>query len=171
MRHTTTTALFQHSLQTTDRWLKEIMGELGWADRHKAYTALRATLHALRERLPVDECAQLSAQLPLVVRGVYWEGWNPSCTKPEHGTFLKEVHAAFKHDPKTDPEQVARAVFKALASEISAGEMEDVRSILPQPIRRLMPAADSDRPAPAPTRRRESIALEPGAVSAVHWGA
>jgi uncharacterized protein (DUF2267 family) len=179
MRHTTTSSLFQHSLQTTDRWLKEIMTDLGWADRHKAYTALRATLHALREHLPVDECAQLSAQLPLVVRGLYWEGWNPSCGHTDRD-FLVLVHAAFKHDPEVDAERVVRAVFGVLAKEVSAGEMEDVRSILPRDVRTLMPLAKgpgepvSRRPeaaAAAPSIRREAAMLEPGDVGAVRWGA
>lgn len=168
MRHTTTAALFQHSLQTTDRWLQEIMTELGWTDRHKAYTALRATLQTLREHLPVDECAQLSAQLPLVLRGVYWEGWNPCATGPKE-PFLAAIHAAFKHDPRTDPERVARAVFKALTSEISTGEMQDVRGILPRDIRRLLP--DAPHMEPVAAVQTEPVALETGDVSAVHWGA
>lgn len=172
MRHTTTTTLFQHSLQTTDRWLSEIMAELGWTNRHKAYTALRATLQALRGQLPVDECAQLSAQLPMVVRGIYWEGWDPSCAKHSHDMFLTQVHAAFKHDPATDPQQVARAVFKILAREVSTGEMEDIRSILPRQIRALMPAANSaDEASLALPKQHEPVSLEPGDVGAVHWGA
>lgn len=170
MRHTTTAALFQHSLQTTDRWLKQIMVELGWDDQHKAYTALRATLHALREQLPVDECAQLSAQLPLVLRGVYWEGWNPTCTTPTHDAFLTDIHAAFRHNPNIDPEQVARAFFKALAKEISAGEMEDVRSILPRDIRRLAPSP-VDAGERLSARHREPVMLEAGDVGAAYWGA
>lgn len=167
MRHTTTSALFQSSLQTTDRWLREIMMELGWGDAHKAYTALRAVLHALRERVPVDECGQLSAQLPLIVRGVFWEGWNPRCVKTSHDTFLSDIHAAFKHDPATDPERVARAVFKALAKEISTGEMDDIRGILPRDIRKLVPQiVDSGTPI-----RREAVRLMPGDAGAAHWGA
>lgn len=184
MRHTTTAALFQRSLQTTDRWLKEIATDLGWSDLHKSYTALRATLHALREQLPVDECAQLSAQLPLMLRGAYWEGWDPHCTKSPHGAFLNAVHAAFKHDPDLDPERVARAVFKALAREISMGEMADVRGILPRDIRRLIPdpqrsgepvSARLARPASLPGRNtsgelREPVGLRAGDVGAAHWG-
>ncbi|HLG73059.1 MAG TPA: DUF2267 domain-containing protein [Chloroflexota bacterium] len=155
---------------------------MGWTDRHKAYTALRATLHALRERLRVDESAQLSAQLPLVIRGVYWEGWNPHRTTDR--PFLAEIHAAFRHDPEVDPECAARAVFSAMIREVSAGEMEDVRSILPRDIRMLMPTAKSaGEPLSRQSRRtaqaRVSLpvvpgheaALEPGDVGAARWGA
>jgi uncharacterized protein (DUF2267 family) len=164
MRHTTTAGLFQHSLQTTDRWLKEIAAQLGWDDQRKGYTALRVTFHALRDRLPVNEAAQLSAQLPLVLRGVFWEGWNPAADKPPHGTFAVELHAGFRHDPEVDPEHVARAVFNVMTKEISAGEMDDVRSIVPQDMRDLMPAPGSQ-----PRHRHE--AAEAGSISAAHWGA
>jgi uncharacterized protein (DUF2267 family) len=54
------------------------MEVLGWPNRHKAYLALRATLHALRDRLTVEEVAQLGAQLPTLIRGFYYEGWDPT---------------------------------------------------------------------------------------------
>jgi|SRR5579884_2277841 uncharacterized protein (DUF2267 family) len=164
MRPTTTAGLFQHSLQTTDRWLKEITAQLGWADQRKGYKALRVTFHALRDRLPVNEAAQLSAQLPLVLRGIFWEGWNPAADKPHHGTFAVELHAGFRHNPEVDPEDVARAVFAVMTKEISAGEMDDVRSIVPQDMRDLMPAPGSQR-----CHRHE--AAEAGSISAAHWGA
>ena len=58
-------AVFDTTLQKTNAWLKEVMDELGSSDRHQAYLALRAVLHALRDRLTVEEVAQLGAQLPM----------------------------------------------------------------------------------------------------------
>ena len=70
--------VFETTLHKANRWLKELMEELGWEDRHAAYLALRATLHALRDRLTVEEVAHLGAQLPMLIRGVYYEGWDPT---------------------------------------------------------------------------------------------
>ena len=53
--------VFDRTLQTTNIWLGEVMREAEWPDRHKAYRAVRIVLHALRDRLPVDEAAHLSA--------------------------------------------------------------------------------------------------------------
>ena len=72
---------FETTLQTTHIWLDEIMQDLGWDDRHKAYHALRAVLHTLRNRLPADEVAHLAAQLPMLSAafitkaGVRGPGW------------------------------------------------------------------------------------------------
>lgn len=60
---------FDTTIHKTNAWLNELRQELGWDDRHAVYLALRATLHALRDRITVEEVAQLGAQLPMLVRG------------------------------------------------------------------------------------------------------
>ena len=72
--------LIDRSVEKTNVWLKELAEELGTDDRKFAYRVLRAYLHAVRDRLMVDEAAQLAAQLPELVRGIYYEGWVPSRT-------------------------------------------------------------------------------------------
>jgi hypothetical protein len=62
----------------TNSWLKELMELMGWEDRHRAYHALRVVLHALRDHLTIDEVVTLGAQLPMLVRGFYYEGWHPT---------------------------------------------------------------------------------------------
>src|SRR5258708_3302805 len=111
----TSLSAFSSTLQITNVWLNEIMDRLSWEDRHRAYQALRAVLHALRGRLSVDHAAALAAQLPLLVRGIYYEGWHP------HGKPLKERHKqeflihianAFRNDPEVNSERVVKAVFQ-----------------------------------------------------------
>ena len=71
-------AAFDSTLHTTNAWLAEIQMRTGWQGRHAAYHALCAVLHALRDRLTVDEAVALGAQLPMLVRGFYYEGWHPA---------------------------------------------------------------------------------------------
>jgi uncharacterized protein (DUF2267 family) len=134
--------VFDTTIQKTNLWLKEMMDELGWDDRHKVYQGLRATLHALRDRLTPEEAVQLGAQLPLLVRGVYYEGWTPvgKPHKERHlAAFLAPIQAHFRNDPRVDAEAVARAVFKVLDEHITAGEMEDIRHVLPKELNTLWP--------------------------------
>jgi len=129
--------VFDTTIHKTNRWLQELMELLGWHDRHKAYLALRATLHALRDRLTVEEAAQLGAQLPMLVRGFYYEGWNPS-RKPKRERhkeqFLERIGREVTVD---DLERVVRAVFHLIASRVSDGETEGVKQVLPSELRDL----------------------------------
>jgi len=137
---TTGLEVFDTTIQKTNLWLKDIMQELGWEDRHKAYMALRTTLHALRDRLTLEETAQFGAQLPILIRGLYYEGWNPTGQphKVRHTfEFLAPIRDYFKDDWQVEPEEIARAVFKVCAAHISAGEIEDIKHLLPQELKEL----------------------------------
>jgi uncharacterized protein (DUF2267 family) len=118
------------------------MAELCWEDQHKAYLALKATLHALRDRLTVAETAHLGAQLPMLIRGFYYEGWNPAGkpVKERHAEeFVAHVRDDLKKDEAMHAEQIVRGVFRMLAKRVSEGEIEDIKHVLPPELRALWP--------------------------------
>jgi len=135
----------ENTVHTTNTWLNEVRDELSWQDRHRAYRALRAVLHALRDRLTVAETADLGAQLPMLIRGLYYEGWVPA-GKPlkerKKEDFLAHIAAEFRDDPRIFPEGLAWAVFTVLQRHVSAGEIQDVKHILPAEIRSLWPGSE-----------------------------
>lgn len=132
---------FDTTIHKTNAWLNELRQELGWDDRHAAYLALRATLHALRDRITVEEVAQLGAQLPMLVRGFYYEGWDPTARplKQTRQQFLDRIGEQFKGE-NVDPEAIAGAVFAVLEHRIAEGEIQDVMQVLPLDLRNLWPA-------------------------------
>lgn len=139
---TTQHELFSNTLQKTHIWLHDLMEELSWEDQHRAYLALRATLHALRDRLTVDEATHLGAQLPMLIRGFYYEGWSPAGKpiKERHkDEFCAHVKASFKQEADIDAEKIVRGVFKVLAKRITEGEIEDIKHMLPSELRALWP--------------------------------
>lgn len=126
--------IFNKLNEPATHWLKDMMKELRTDDRHRAWHALRAGLHALRDRLTVEEAAQLSAQLPLLIRGLYFEGWDPT-GKPmrirHREDFLVLVRE--KYAPRTDTPaaDVVRALFRVLEKHVSLGELTDIMLSLP----------------------------------------
>lgn len=140
----TTTGLktFDHAVESANIWLNEMMRRLGWDDRHRAYHGMRAVLHALRDRLTVDEAAHLGAQLPMLIRGFYYDGWHPAHKPVKERSkeeFLAHIRKAFEFDPDADPEEVTRAVFAVLANHVTSGEIEDIKHMLPAEVRDLWP--------------------------------
>jgi uncharacterized protein (DUF2267 family) len=136
-------AVFDTSLQKTQIWFNDLTPQLDWEDQpQKTYLALRTVLHALRDRLTVEEAIQLSAQLPMLIRGFYFEGWNlkDKPHKERHAEdFLQHVTDAFKDDPSVNARQVTRAVFRVIDKHVSAGEIADIKGILPKEIKELWP--------------------------------
>lgn len=131
---------FDSTIQTTNLWLNDVSDRLGWQDKQRAYHAMTAVLHALRDRLPVEQAVALGAQLPMMVRGFYYEGWHPA-GKPikerKKEEFLAHVAAAFPKDFTIDAEEVARVVFQVIAKHVSPGEVKHVKITLPAEIRSL----------------------------------
>jgi uncharacterized protein (DUF2267 family) len=137
------TVQFESMVQRTNEWLHDVMLELHTNDRHMAYHALRAVLHALRDRLTVDEATDLGAQLPTLIRGIYYEGWKPAAVpvrERKKEQLLECVRQSYQQDAFVDVEDVVRAVFRVLAKRVSSGEIEDIRRSLPDGISALWSA-------------------------------
>ncbi|HKS89876.1 MAG TPA: DUF2267 domain-containing protein [Stellaceae bacterium] len=133
------------SLQTTNIWLKEIMdAEAVGPDRQVAWRVLGAVLHTLRDRLSVDQVAHLGAELPIVIRGLYYDQWHPA-GKPGRerraDEFVARVNEELRDTRSVDPDDAARAVFRTMSRHVSAGQIDKVRQSLPEDIRRLWPTA------------------------------
>ncbi len=135
-------AVFDDTVQKTNLWLKEIREELNLESAEDAYRALRAVLHTLRDRLIIEEAADLGAQLPMLLRGVYFEGWRPAGKplKDRHlAAFLAHVSSQYVGPSPVDPERITRGVFAVLSRHLSAGQIDDIRQGLPAQIRTLWP--------------------------------
>ena len=142
-KHATSHDLFDGTLQKTQIWFNDLMWELDWdAKPQKAYLALRTVLHALRDRLPIEEAVQFGAQLPMLIRGFYYEGWSLK-GKPhkerKKEDFLLHVKEAFSEDVTVNPQSVVRAVFRLLVKHTSPGEIDQVKHVLPKTMQELWP--------------------------------
>ena len=130
------------TLQKTHAWLNEVQDLGRFPDRHSAFQALRSVLHALRDRLPVDEAAHFGAQLPVLVRGFYYEGWHPA-GKPDRirsqEEFLEGVESGMMPNRSIDPIKATEAVFELLNRRLSPGEPEKIRAVLPAVLQELWP--------------------------------
>lgn len=130
-----------HAIQTTQTWLNELVERGDLADTSEAVSVFRCVLHQLRDRLTVQEAVDLSAQLPLIVRGLYFEGWQPRKV-PSKIQSKREFVDGLEKDgfPNAVPiERAVRDVFALLAHHCDPGEIADVIAQLPQELKELWP--------------------------------
>lgn len=146
--------ILDKSVQTTNIWLNEITDAIG-PDRQLAWHVLGVVLRALRDRLPTDDAAHLSAQLPLIIRGAYYEQYRPS-TQPQvirsQEEFIERISEGIQNVRPVDPEEAAQAVFATLSRHIPAGQLEKTKHALPEEIRRLWPTDIKGPPPPMEAR-------------------
>jgi uncharacterized protein (DUF2267 family) len=131
--------LFENTIQKTNLWLKEIKEELHFDTLQEAYAALRAVLHALRDRLTVEEAAELGSQLPMLIRGFYYEGWSPAHKPLKMRTaqeFLDYVGSEFffNRQSNKDARYITTGILRILEKHITQGEIRDVKQGLPDEI-------------------------------------
>jgi uncharacterized protein (DUF2267 family) len=146
--------VFDRTLETTHIWLNEICDELG-PDKHVAWKVLSVVLQKLRDRLPLPLAAHLGAQLPLMVRGIYYDQFEPGRLPAERKTregFIHEVHEALSDTRPVNPDHAIRCVFGVLGRHVSEGQIRKICDALPHGMRQLWEGSE-ERP---PETRRES---------------
>lgn len=138
-------SLFNSTVLKTNKILKEIEQAYGWPKerRNMSYAALRAVLHALRDRLFVQESAHFAAQLPMLVRGIYYHSWDPSQVpvKMHREEFLQRVQREFPFEAVGGVERLVQTVLHALRRYVAEGEWEIIQAIMPKDIASLLQAA------------------------------
>ena len=151
--------VFASYLEVANRWIKDLSEnlDLGPSEHPRALHALRAGLHAIRDRLPANEVIDLGAQLPTLIRGLYYEGWtahhDPKQIR-DRAAMIARVKKELAPDLRLDPVDVLRAVIHLLVEHVSDGEIRDVLATLPKPIASLWHDLTGHALAAPPPRER-----------------
>lgn len=131
-----------HSIDKTNSWLAEIAGEFDTEDRRLAYRVLRPWLHALRDRLPVPIATNFAAQLPELLRGVFYDGWSPTRVPVKFGPA--EYTRRFARDAGIHDTEVPRAVSlvtRTVRRHVSGGALDGALEALPPSLRQIVEPA------------------------------
>lgn len=151
--------VFDKTLQTTNIWLNEIQEELG-PDRQVAWKVLSVVLHKLRDRLPVPLAVHLGAELPLLVRGVYYDQFQPSKqpTDWDRDEFVAEVQRWLSDIRPVNADQAVRTVFAVLSRHLAAGQIAKIRDALPENLRQSWVTTEQNAATPEKKSARKNHA-------------
>jgi uncharacterized protein (DUF2267 family) len=131
--------VFDKTLQTTHIWLDELMqDEAIGPNRQLAWHVLGAVLRAVRDRLPVDLAAHLGSQLPILVRGIYYDRFRPSELPHRVRTldeFLESIGQDLAMTRPVNVRNATRAVFLILSHHVNRSQIAKVRDSMPEDVR------------------------------------
>jgi uncharacterized protein (DUF2267 family) len=133
------------SIHQTNEWLSQLALRLGVRNKQLAYAALRAALHALRSCLPPSVSARVAAELPTPIRGLYFEGWDPSVGNGVATRAFELIEQRLDPALAGQGERVLRAILEMLASRMSRRHALDLQAELPVSLQGLWPTRNSER--------------------------
>ena len=134
---------FDAAIEDGHIWLNATAETLHLDDSRLAYPALRAGLHALRDRLPPEAAVHLSGQLPLIVRGLFFEGWKMAGKPTPDNTveeFCERLGQDLPPNYQRNPKMVTEAVFAVVWRQLDPGESAKVIDQMPKGLRQLWPS-------------------------------
>jgi len=111
-----------------DEFVGEVQNRARLPSRGETVRAIQATLETLAERISAGEASDLAAELPPEL-GAFLEDAEATERFPVDDFFLRV--AAKETADLPDAVHHARAVMEVLLEAVTTGEMEDVRSQLP----------------------------------------
>lgn len=139
---TGTIHVFERTTHEAHEWVNDLSGRTGWTNEREVLRLLRAVLSKVRDHLPTTEMAQFSAQLPIILRGMFFEGWQPKLipVRERHAAeFITAIEERVGNIADYRGQSDIKAVFNLINARISRGEVQDVRACLPQELRDLWP--------------------------------
>lgn len=135
----TNVAALDHAMHIAHTWVNDVAREFDTDDREFAYGVLRAWLHTLRDRLTIDAAAHFAAQLPDLIRGVFYAGWNPGVVPQKYDAEAYVVRFAREANISRDDVAKAAAVTTAaLLHHLPPAQMDKALGQLPDEIRALL---------------------------------
>ncbi len=147
---------FNHALHTANIWLSDINSAFGTRDRRYTQRTLRAWLHTLRDRLTTDAAAKFGQQLPELIRGIYYDGWEPNKAPIKYDVDQYKLRFATEaFIPLTQVASTAATITEVVASHMSPGQVAETLGALPGDLRAILGEGTAAAPTDAHVTRSQ----------------
>ncbi len=124
-----------------NQFLSQLADELNMPnDKERALRMLKSVLHSLRNRISPEESSQFFAQLPMMIKAIYVDGWQIGKHQKRISNFdefvseVYELGGGYKgitFGDRMEAERAIQSVLKVLKQYISEGEFNDVLVSMP----------------------------------------
>jgi uncharacterized protein (DUF2267 family) len=163
---------FNHALHTANIWLADVGAALGTRDRHYTRGVVRAWMHTLRDRLTIDAAAKFGAQLPELLRGVYYDGWEPNKAPVKYNVeqYIQRFGAQASI-PAVQVPTIAATITEVMADRMSPGQVSETLAELPTDLRATLtgtgPVGRVATPATPPSAAQDRLDLLEDQISSL----
>ena len=134
------------------KFTSEVAAALGDPDNmDQADRIMTSVMHALRDLLTPEESLHLIAQLPMLIKAVYVNGWHLSNNKKRIHTMDEFIENLMLQNHRTAAQdfgndalaiQRTKAVFGVLRNHVAVGEVKDIVAQLPAELSELWLSPD-----------------------------
>ena len=140
--------VFDSSLQKSNLWLKDVQQTARLRSRFQAYSALRVVLHSIRDCLPPGSVVKLAAQMPLFMKGLFYDGWHfsPKPRRMDRDQFFGRIRQALRTQPDIDPSLALEGVILCLHRRLTRDVIDSALVLLPREVRTLIREISADLP-------------------------
>lgn len=145
---------YQQYAHEGHKFVNEIADELGVPeDFDKADRIMTSVLHTLRDILTPEESMHLIAQLPMMIKAIYVNGWSLNKKSRIH-TIDEFIEGLMLQNPKTavtdfgndtKATERSKAVFRVIRNHIAIGEVKDIVAQLPPELTELWLSPEEER--------------------------
>ena len=136
-------AVFDRTLEKTHQFINDVAEQINLEDKQIVFTGIKAVLHSLRDRIPLEEAAQLGSQFPVMLAGFYYQGWKPAATPTKErsvSAFVDKVRGNLPNgDYPVEIKTLIEGVFAVLYKWVTEGEIVDVANMLPKDVQEFYP--------------------------------
>ena len=135
--------VFDRTLEKTHQFINDVASQISVEDKHLVFMGINAVLHSLRDRIPLEEAAQLGSQFPVMLAGFYYQGWKPAATPTKErsvSAFVEKVEENLPIDDyPVETKKLISGVFAVLSEWVTEGEVIDVANMLPKDVQEFWP--------------------------------
>lgn len=132
-------ATYEHAVQRANVWVADVTSALGSQDRQYGQRVVRAWLHTLRDRLTIEAAVKLGQQLPELLRGIYYDGWEPHLAPVKYNAveFVYRFSAE-SFVPSSEVPGIVATVTRVFGDRMSPGQLAETLAELPANLRAVV---------------------------------
>lgn len=140
---------FEKFAQEAHEYINELARDLGHPEeKERTLIIWRSVMHTLRDRIHMGESLQVTAPLPMIMKGIYIEDWKYTEKPPRDFDTMEEFEECVKEEQRRYGEQdfpwskstdeIISITINSLRRYMNEGQLQHIKDQLPKDIKEVV---------------------------------